>query len=458
MSQELEAVRGELAAIREALGGGLVDTDKLAAALAGALTASQETPEAGQAKRAAVEAMHKDAPEPRTKSVGDLVSHRAFTPEVVELQRANDCLHLAGVLFESMPERARAEVGVNSIKDTAAWRHFEMVAKAVDTTDWANWVPTGYSTTLLDDIQVALQLAGLVPTINIGRSPWEYPVRMSSVTRGFRITESTADVSAKLPTSDPQDAKVTFTAQTHGARTLLSYETLRDSTVDGLSEANYHLTRLLALDTDDCILNGDASGQVAGSHMDSVVTSAADPRAMYDGWRAHGIDGSDTYDCAEATIGTAAWEQGDVVQTLKKMGKYALNPSDNVLIMSVGTMLKCMDAVNFPSFVTIEKIADQAFARTGAPGYLWGRRIVVTDRMSSTLHTDGKDNGSTAATGLIIPCLACWRMGLFGPPLLETQRVIGTRQVELVASKACDLKCLFAITEPTVGYGINIPL
>lgn len=447
MSAELEVIKTELAAIGEAVKG-LHDPDVIKSAIAEVLEAQAKTPEATKGREAAIaEANDKELDAKPVKAAKDFLRRPAANVDEKRAQKAADLLTIASAVARTSPEPV-------NIKATAAFGEYAAACKAIDLTDWADFVPTSFSTNLIDDVRMNLRVAALFPSLSLDRSPYQFPVRVSPTSRGYKLSESTTDTAAKIKTHDPADTKLTFTAAYHGARVLASYEILQDSTVGPLEYTYEYLSRVLAEDIEDMLLNGDADG----SHMDSAVTAADDVRTMVNGLRRHAIAGSDTYDTAETSGGTAAFEEGDVHRTLAKMGKYGLVPSETPLITSVSAYYKMLVASTWPSFASVEKLGSQAVNVTGQLGQVFGRAVIVSPKVSVTLHTDGTDTGAGSTSGLIIPHLPSFRLAMFQNALIESQRIINTRQVEVVASEGIDFQALYASTEPTVGYGIKVAI
>jgi HK97 family phage major capsid protein len=195
-------------------------------------------------EKATVEAMVKDIMEkqkkaPVRKSLFDTplindgrsitVQKRITSPAKTdfdrELQDLNDNIYIASNVLKVHPTQLNM------------WREFQQgdseLKKALDTAtsgEGSDWIPTGFSASLIDLVRVQLKVANLFRRITMPTNPYKFPVVSADAT-GYLQTESIADEATKLRASTPTTSSLELSAVKLAARILFSEEISEDSVV-----------------------------------------------------------------------------------------------------------------------------------------------------------------------------------------------------------------------------------
>jgi hypothetical protein len=178
---------------------------------------------------------------------------------------------------------------------------------------------------------------------------------------------------------------------------------------------------------DDAILNGH-SLDAAGQQDNLEGTSHA--RLAVDGIRYRTIGhemataGAQTVtNCAGVACGGDALAIADIQNAIQIGGKYFLNPSDCVLML---TIPQYYTMVQESEFRTVDKIGGLATYLSGTLGAIYGYPIRVSDVIDSDVSDYGvKDTSDSTASGL--SCAYIWRRdqflwGTYGGTAVETTR------------------------------------
>lgn len=432
-----------LAELREAAKSNSADIANLVEAMKGLVTA--DTGEHGGARRPAAPANAEPIlPEGGLKG---LLSRKATNDQEREFQALSDRVLLAATILRCDP------------KSLKCYRDLQVSAKALNTaTDaaGADFVPTGYSTQLIDEIRIERKLAGLCDRVTIPRSPFKWPVAGSS-SLGVLIAEPTNDTAALVPAQTPTTLDTTFDAKTIGTRIAFSQELDEDSIVAVEQYVRQSIVKAVEDSIETALLNGDTTA----THMDGVVTASNDCRKAWKGFRRLAIDASATYDTAtNSSPATTAWEQGDVPRILKKLSAQYRFAGDLVLVISSAAMCKMLetDTTNWASFASIDKIGSQALNVVGQVGQIYGIPVIISPYMSDTLHTDGKDTGLGTASGAVIFNRRAFALATQRGLVINTVYDPEALQYRLVGSMRADFQPWRTIgsTDLPVGYGIKV--
>lgn len=274
-----------------------------------------------------------------------------------------------------------------------AWNRFTRVSgdfkKALDTLDagsGAEWVPTEFSTQLLERVRLQTQVAALFPEIPMPSNPYELPFELGDFDT-FVLAEQTEDTGqAKVPIGETDTTgKTTLTAKNHSSRILVSKEVEEDSIVPMLPYLQRKLVQALAWGREDFILNGDT----AGTHEDSD-TAAANARhrnKFYLGLRAAANDNAYKTD-----LGGASFTAANVLNLFGSMEAYGADPNQTVLITGLKGMIKL---ALLPEVITVDKFGPNATVLKGQLGNFLGRPIIVSEKVRQNLNATGVHDGVT---------------------------------------------------------------
>lgn len=260
----------------------------------------------------------------------------------------------------------------------------------------ADFVPTGYSRRLWEDLVLSLNVASLHEVIDMPTNPYKFPVSMVDAV-AYLVPESTTDVQAsneKAPATSFTTAEFTLTAKKLGTRIVISEELNEDALVSVLDIVQRRITRALQEAIENAIINGDDSA----TPIDADLTSASDPRKAFKGYRALAP--------SSANVDFGGVLNGDNILTLRsKMGKYGIKPDDIAMIVSIQTYYKLLnlkDANGNPLVITRDKYGAQATVFTGELGKIFGIPIIVSPFVREDLNTSGVYDGVTTTSTIVI--------------------------------------------------------
>jgi HK97 family phage major capsid protein len=181
------------------------------------------------------------------------------------------------------------------------------------------YVPKLLSASLIERINLGLRVVALFPQIEMPSQPFEIPGLGLSRQRLGSHAEQTADTGqTKFKAVTPATRKITLDAKKFAGRMLVSREEEEDAIVAVLEWMQAELTTTSQADLEDTAINGDTTG----THQDSDVTAADDPRKNWVGLRKVTTAGAKT-DAANAPDG------GGAARNRSKMGKYGVDPSSS---------------------------------------------------------------------------------------------------------------------------------
>jgi len=252
------------------------------------------------------------------------------------LQRANDDILLAA---HTLGMTGKEGANVETVRQLNLYEQasplFAQCAKAFDTGDAAAWVPTFYSTDLIENIYQTTDVAQLFP-----RFPWPgpggtatVPVEGTDTDKLFAAGEATTDDDdPKFQASDVAiGTSIVITAQAMAARTVWSFELQEDSIVPILEHVRLKFTRAFAREFDRALLDGDADG----THQDTGLSAAAnDARRLFDGLRKKAL--------ADSPLSAATYQNAETFATpLLNMGAYAQAGTSNETTAPNGCVAIC---------------------------------------------------------------------------------------------------------------------
>lgn len=253
-------------------------------------------------------------------------------------------------------------------------------------TEGDEWVPQGMSASMIERINLALQVANLFPMVPMPTQPYDLPAAAVSRVRGGKAVEQTADTGQTgFKKITPGTRKVTLTAAKFAAEILVSKELEEDSILPILPFIQSEIVDFVSADIEDCILNGDTTV----SHQDSDTTASDDPRKNFMGLRKLTLaQASRKTDGSSASALTVAMLRTNRV----KMGKYGVRIADLAHIMSINSYIQLLSDTNV---MTVDKYGPQATILAGELGKVDGTPIIVSEYMRTDLNASGVYDGTT---------------------------------------------------------------
>lgn len=287
-------------------------------------------------------------------------------------------------------------------------------------------VPTGMASELWDDIFLQSRVVANMVTLDMPTNPFDVPLGLGAVTwrKGTENTATTA--------SDPATAKSTLTATELVTEQNWSYTLNEDAVVALAPEIRARLAQSGAEIIDDFALNADATNSGSGN----INLDDADPdddsyylSAGQDGIRHLWLVDNTNQ---EVNAGGDALADADVTGALAKMGKYAVNPMDTMIICDTSTYLNGF--LKLSSVIGMDQIGADNVILTGQLASYRGMPIIVSASAPLT-QADGKANAASNTLGqLSIVNRRMWYAGFLRSLLIEMDRDIQKRQFIMVTS------------------------
>jgi HK97 family phage major capsid protein len=377
---------------------------------------------------------------------------------IKELQQMNDDLMIMGSVLACV-NKTSFNSAVTSTRLYQKYINHKGVSelrKAIDGTTGKGeeWIPTIFSSDLMDKVRVELKVAALFGRINMPSNPFVLPVEGADAI-GYLVTNSSSDDirdSNAMPlASTPGTANVTFNAAKLGARTVFNEETKEDSIIGIMDYVKSKVVLAIAR----AIENATCNGSTATTHPDNDIQT--DPNSAklndraWDGFRQIIEDASTWTDGATFDI--------DAFRAARKtMGVYGINPTELAFVVSVSVMYQLLDKTNFDALQTLDKYGPNAVILTGEVGKLDGISVIVSefqrDNVSATgFNTVGGPN--TKSTAAIVNRKAM----LYGDRreiTTDSERNIETDKTVVVSKVRMDYERLFPTTDTVIGGIRNI--
>jgi len=289
-------------------------------------------------------------------------------------------------------------------------------------------VPADMAAQLWEDFFLASRVANSLTVIPMPTNPFDVPLGLGDVTwrKGTENTATTA--------SDPATAKSTLTATELVTEQNWSYTLDEDAVIAMAPAIRARLAISGAEIIDAFALNADGTNAATGNINLDDADPADDSYYLSDGQ--DGIRHLWLVDNTDQAVdaGGDALADADVVNALVKMGKYAVNPEQCVIVCDVSTYLKGF--LNLDGVLTIDKFGPKAVLMTGQLAAYRGIPIVVS-ASHPLAEADGKVS-TTAANNtlgsLSIVNRNMWYVGFRRELLIEVDRDIQKRQYIMVTS------------------------
>lgn len=324
--------------------------------------------------------------------------------------------------------------------------------KAMDsTTDGSgdDFVPTLMASDIWEQVYLQSKIVqALGPLMNMPSNPYHIPIW--STYTWYVGAENTATTA-----SNPTTSQSIMTATELLAEVNWSYTLDEDSIVPMLPNLRAELVRSAGEKMDAFVLNADSTDANNINEHDNADGDATDY------WRTAGQDGIRHYFLVDDTgqavnAGGDALTDTDVVGALSKMGKYAVNPSDVLMICDASTYLKGL--LNLDTVITVDKFGAGATVLTGQIGAYRGIPIIVSESMELTEADGMRDEAGTGTLGQIaIANKRMWKVGSWRSLLVEIDRDIQKRQTLMVASFRLGIAAYDRTSDHSAGiYNIGV--
>lgn len=312
-----------------------------------------------------------------------------------------------------------------------------------------DFIPPAFSSTLLEEIWLKLEVAALFKRFNMTGPTFTFPFAPDRLT-ARKGTEAAAVTKDRFATD-----QIIFTAKKIMANVDFTDEIELDSLIAILPLVRQKLIEGFAIGQEQIAINGDVT--VGAANVNGTLAgNTEDIRLTVNGLRKYGL-ASNSYSLASGGF------SADNMRLLRtKMGKYGKNPSDLCYIMTINDYNKVL---GFANYQTLYQYGPGAVIMNGELGRIDGIPLIVTELLPSS---DGTATTGVDATGIVNATAAsnvknvcglvnknAYMWGdrkTFG---LETFRNPYNQMTSLIGSQRLDFEKVLSAADPTVVFGIN---
>jgi hypothetical protein len=365
-------------------------------------------------KKLGIEAMHK-APTPVQRKES---YHYAPSDEpLASFQDAADDLLMIKTLLHLDNEQVRTTKFYREEFVPKLQRAVKAVG-AFDTADStlgsSTWVPTGFSSRLIEKVRLELSVAALFEEFAMPRSPFMFPVWLTDLI-AYKFAENTAVSGQTAITGTPVSTatplgKVTFTGKGIGTHAITSKFFEEDSIVPVLPFLQRAIVQAIRNGIENCIINGDTTSTHQDYDTEQVATDVC---RSWIGLRKHCIAlGTTKVDASGATLDSTAEFVAYVLKGRGLMGTYGVNPQNVALIVSPNIFNQML---GIEAFATAASLSPGTGTNVqGQFGFTpFGMQLVVSEFMRSDMAATGVNTtgGPNTFTGAIVVNKNSWILG-----------------------------------------------
>lgn len=315
----------------------------------------------------------------------------------------------------------------------------------------AEFIPTGFSSTLMEEIWLNLEVAALFNRMPMPNPTYVLPFNPA------RIMAHAAAEGGTVTKDKPKTAKIQFSAKKIMSIVEMTDEFEADSIVPALNFLRNQIVGGFALAQETMSLNGDTGTNIYGTAL-----TGEDARKLVSGIRADAMNAAGAN--AKADFATGGMSADNLRSLRAKMGKYGKRPADLAYIVSMDDYNKML---GFTGYQALYQYAGAVVA-TGELGRIDNIPIIVSELIPKVgLATDAGDalgglNASgkfdattyTKTTSVLVNRNAyMWgdrtefSLELWRNPLNGTTNLIGHQRL--------DFEKVLAATDPTCAVGYN---
>lgn len=336
----------------------------------------------------------------------------------------------------------------HALQGTRTWKSMQSVAKAITTSGsatGAEWMPTQFSSQLIDLITISLKVSALFSRIDIPANTFKIPIGTTDDI-AFLVPETTSDNllddNNVYPRFTPGTGNITFNAKKFAGIIVFSEEAEEDSIIPLLPFLRKKISNAIANAQERATLDGD----ITSTHMDNDVTSANDVRKAWKGIRKTDLANSNTQDLGTLNLANVRKLRGLL------SAQFAENPEQLVYITSVKQLLNLLA---FPEFLTVDKYGPKATVLTGEIGKLDGSPILTSKYSRDDVAATGVNtSGGPNTKGLLYlqNTLGYW-YGDRRAVTIDSGRMVISGQGFMVVSQRLDFKEVYPSTSSVNKHG-----
>jgi HK97 family phage major capsid protein len=310
----------------------------------------------------------------------------------------------------------------------------------------ADWVPTEFSSDLIDKYRLSLKVGNLFRMITMPSNPYKLPTVASDAT-AYKVSESTVEATeaGRITASTPGSSSVTLTATKLAARTVVSEEMQEDSIIPALPFIKDNLARVMGDAWETVLINGDT--RTVGN-MDIDVTAASDKKTAANGVRRRA-------QVLNTLVALTTFNLAGLRSMRTTMGRYGVNPAELCWITGPKGYAKLL---GLDEVTTLEKYGPGATILNGELGRLDGIPIVVSEHVREDLSTTGYyDVTTTDNTVIILVNKTCFVQGQKRKMTLKTFEEIQTDQTVMVVTMRHDFQPIYSgVTDQICQVGRDV--
>jgi len=301
------------------------------------------------------------------------------------------------------------------------------------TTDIAKLLPSGFTGTMMRDIQAQLKVAALFPYKEV--APGQYDsIALNGIT-AYLVSEAT----------DGTDSAESYTTMIYLVKKVMakvqkSYEALDDSLINLAEEVRMGVIDSIARAIEAAVVNGDDTA----THMDAGV-GATSPLKAFKGLRKLAL-AKGSIDAGGAAMVEADWLKA--ISDAQELGGLYLD--DMQVSAGKVVLLVTQNSYNkirmLPSFLTKDKAAGNA-TLFGAPvDSVFGIPVVMSSDIPAAVNATGVIDtvgGNNTKTSAFLVNRDYFRFYSTGATLMETDKNISNQSVMFVGSARIGFNSVF---------------
>jgi len=251
------------------------------------------------------------------------------------------------------------------------------------------WIPTGYSSQLIEQVELEAKVAALFRSFNMPTTTYQYPVKLTDGT-AYLGGEATTDSPSMYRTSTMTTTDLSFVAKKLVANYPVTEEMTEDSIVPVLPVLKASIAKAMAKAKDNAIINGDTST----THLDTGYTVASDDaRRAWMGLRRLCSDANAALGLKnDGSAWTTAAGLGILRALVTEMGKYGLVPGDLEILLNANMFnkFKALDQVS-----TVDKFGTAATVKNGILTAVDGIGFTLSQHVGESQSATGIYDGTT---------------------------------------------------------------
>ena len=384
-----------------------------------------------------------------TPTVG---GHKEAT--ILALKEQSDDVYLMGAM-KSIAEGVPYDQAVCSLKAfTELQEELNDFTKALGTditAGGAEFIPTNFSSELIDEVRLNLQVAALHRTIRMPSNPYTLPVKVGRST-AYIASQASSNSPSSLTRSQLETSNVSLDAKVLAVATPFSFEFTEDSVIPVMPMVRRDVALGIADAVENSIINGDLSAADSTGHFDTGLGSLDSDHQLcaWEGYR--GL--TNAAEKQNFNTGTEDFSTSNFRNIRKLMKRYGVRPTDLAWVMSIEAYIRML---SLSEVNTLDKLGPRATVITGELARFDNIPVIVSEHCRADLNTSGiYDNSTTTTTAVLCVHRPSFVLGERRAINIENVRQPLTQQNIVVSTYRVDFKKVYPTVDQCVGWGYNI--